>query len=593
MKKTLLFSVALAGLMLGSCSSSDDLNGGGNNTGSNQSGDGYVAFNINLPSQSGSSSRAGSDNDQFDDGTPNEYDVKDATLLIFEGSTESGATLKSAYKLNTAPWDDKKANENVTTTSATIVKEIDAPASADDCYALVVLNNNGVFTLNENKHTISLDGSSDFAGTYKEFAESLSDKDLTKSGFYMANAPLSSVAGGTAAPTGAKITTLVSLKDKIKETESEAKKSLAQIYVERGVAKVTMENPSITEVDGSYTDATRATKVPFKVTSWALDNTNKKTYLVRSAKGSDGWLNLATEISTVGAKYRFVGSNPVATGVSLFRTYFAKDANFDKTENTAALASNSFNRIDASGITHALGSENPLYCFENTFDVASQNDNTTTRVLIKANLNNKSTFYVINGDENTIYDKDAVIKEIKKYFLTEYESWIKTNVTIASGSVGEGNLDVDITDKAGEVAINSITFTNGATTTATLPTGYQQTVKDRVGTIQEYKNGESYYFVRIKHFGDDLTPWHVSESVMPSSAAGVYPTGPNQDNNYLGRYGVLRNNWYDIQITGVKGLGFSEVPDVTTVPDDELKSYIAVKINVLSWAKRTQSAILH
>lgn len=66
MKKTLLFSVALAGLMLGSCSSSDDLNGGGNNTGSNQSGDGYVAFNINLPTQAGSSSRAGgSENDQF------------------------------------------------------------------------------------------------------------------------------------------------------------------------------------------------------------------------------------------------------------------------------------------------------------------------------------------------------------------------------------------------------------------------------------------------------------------------------------------------------------------------------------------------
>ena len=591
MKKSLLFSAVLAGLMLGSCSSSDDLAGG--NTPANQDGSGYVAFNINLPSQSGSSSRAGSDNDQFDDGTPNEYDVKDATLLIFEGSTESGATLKSAYQLNTAPWNDKKANENVTTTSATIVKEIDAPASADDCYALVVLNKNGVFTLNEANHTISLDGSSDFAGTYKEFAESLSDKDLTKSGFYMANAPLSSVAGGTEVPTGAKITTLVSLKDKIKETESEAKQSLAQIYVERGVAKVTMENPSITEVDGSYTDATRKTKVPFTVTSWALDNTNKKTYLVRSTKGSDGWLNLATEISTVAARFRFVGSNPVATGVSLFRTYFAKDANFDKTENTAALASNSFNRIDASGITNPLGSKNPLYCFENTFDVASQNDNTTTRVLIKAKLNSGKTFYVINGDENTIYEKNTVIQEIKKYFLKEYETWIKNNVTIASGSVGEGNLDVNITDNAGDVAINSITFTNGANTSITLPTDYQQKVMDRVGTIKEYKDGESYYFVRIKHFGDDLTPWHVSESVMPSSAAGVYPAGPNQDNNYLGRYGVLRNNWYNIEVQGVKGLGFSEVPDVTPVPDDELKSYIAVKINVLSWAKRTQGAILH
>ena len=431
MKKSLLFSAVLAGLMLGSCSSSDDLNGG--NTPANQDGNGYVAFTINLPSQSGSSSRAGSENDQFDDGTPNEYDVKDATLLIFEGNTESGATLKSAYKLNTAPWNDKKANENVTTTSATIVKEIAAPASADDCYALVVLNNNGVFTLNENDHTISLDGSSPFVGTYKEFAESLSDKDLTKSGFYMANAPLSSVPGGTEAPTGAKITTLVSLKDKIKETESEAKQSLAQIYVERGVAKVTMEKPSIKEIDGSYTDASRKTKVPFEVTSWALDNTNKKTYLVRSTKGSDGWLNLATEISTVAAKYRFVGSTPVATGVSLFRTYFAKDANFDQTQNQTALNNNSFNKIDASGIINELGSDKPLYCFENTFDVASQNDNTTTRVLIKANLNNKKTFYVINGDENTIYDKDAVIKQIKKYFVTEYKSWIKTNVTIEIG----------------------------------------------------------------------------------------------------------------------------------------------------------------
>ena len=592
MKIKHFFGLAVIAAMTASCSSNEDLGTAGPGTGTNEAGVGYVAFNINLPTQSGSSSRASSENDQFDDGTPNEYDVKDATLLVFEGANEADALFKGAYKLNTAPWNDKKANENVTTTSATIVKEIDAPASADDCYALVVLNNNGVFTLNETKHTISLDGSSDFGGTYKEFAESLSDKDLTKSGFYMANAPLSDVAGGTVEPTGAKITTLVSLKDKIKETESEAKKSLAQIYVERGVAKVTMENPSITEVDGSYTDATRATKVPFKVTSWALDNTNKKTYLVRSAKGSDKWLNLATEISTVAAKYRFVGSTPVATGVSLFRTYFAKDANFDKTENTAALASNLFNRIDASGITHALGSENPLYCFENTFDVASQNDNTTTRVLIKAKLNSGNTFYVINGDENTIYEKNTVIQQIKKYFLTEYETWIKNNVTIASGSVGETNLDVNITDNAGDVAINSITFTNGATTTATLPTNYQQTVMDRVGTIKEYKDGESYYFVRIKHFGDDLTPWNVSESVKPSSADGVYPSGPNQDNNYLGRYGVLRNNWYDIQITGVKGLGSATVPDVTSVPDDELKSYIAVKINVLSWAKRSQSVVL-
>lgn len=61
MKKSLLFSAVLAGLMLGSCSSSDDLAGG--NTPANQSGDGYVSLSLNLPTRSGSVSRA--ENDKF------------------------------------------------------------------------------------------------------------------------------------------------------------------------------------------------------------------------------------------------------------------------------------------------------------------------------------------------------------------------------------------------------------------------------------------------------------------------------------------------------------------------------------------------
>ena len=592
MKKTLLFSVALAGLMLGSCSSSDDLNGGGNNTGSNQSGDGYVAFNINLPTQSGSSSRAGSDNDQFDDGTPNEYAVNDATLLIFEGTSESNATFKSAYKLNTAPWKDKKNNENVTTTSATVVKQIEAPASAGNCFALVILNKNDVFTVDEAHHTLSLGGTSSFAGTYKEFAEKLSDKDLTKNGFYMANSPLSSVAGGNSSPKGAEINTLVSLKDKIMKTEADAKSAPAEIYVERGVAKVTMQNTStVTSVDGSKNSAGET--VGFTLSSWALDNTNKKTYLVRSTESSDKWLDLATNKAGVSDKYRFVGSKPVATGVTLYRTYFAKDANFNASENSTALSDGSFNSISASDISKGFGTDKPQYCFENTFNVESQLDQYTTRVLIKAALNSNKTFYVINGDENTIYNLDEVKKQIKKYFLTEYKTWIETNVTSTSGSVGENELNVEISDNAGDVTITSISFTNGATTTAELPTDYQTTVMNRIGTIQEYKDGVSYYFVRIKHFGDDLTPWNDGETPLPGSTSGVYPDGTDQNNNYLGRYGVLRNNWYDIEVQGVKGLGFAEVPKVTTDTDDELKSYIAVKINVLSWAKRTQGAILH
>ena len=79
MKKSLLFSAVLAGLMLGSCSSSDDL-AGGNNTGFNENGDGFVAVAINLPTRSGVTSRA---NDVFGDGDANEYEVKNAKLLLF------------------------------------------------------------------------------------------------------------------------------------------------------------------------------------------------------------------------------------------------------------------------------------------------------------------------------------------------------------------------------------------------------------------------------------------------------------------------------------------------------------------------------
>ena len=596
MKIKHLFGLAVIAAMTASCSSNEDLGTAGSGTGTNEAGVGYVAFNINLPTQSGSSSRAGSENDQFDAGTPNEYDVKDATLLVFEGANEADALFKGAYTLNTAPWKDNGQTDNITTTSATIVKQIDTPASSSDhCYALVVLNKNDVFTVDETAKTITLKGATaTFSGTYKTFAESLSAESLTKNGFYMANAPLASKAGGATAPAGAEINTLANLDGKIKETESKAKSAPAQIYVERGVAKVTMQNTSTTPaiVDGS-TKADGTSSVGFKITSWVLDNTNKKTYLVRSTDGFGDWTSLFSNSTSLleANKYRFVGSNAVATG--LYRTYFAKDANFDQTGNTAATAAGDLVTSTNPTFEDKFGNDYPQYCFENTFDAACQIDQYTTRVLIKAKLNSGETFYVFNGDQNTIYPIDKVKDEIKKYYLIENEAWIKANVTpVPTKSEVDGNdLDVVISDDAGQVSITSISFKPGVTvsSSATVPTNYDEVLK-RIGSIQEYKNGESYYFVRIKHFGDDMTPWNTDEITKPSTSS-IYPAA-HQNENYLGRYGVLRNNWYDISVTGVKGLGSAVVPKVTPNTDDELKSYIAVKINVLSWAKRSQSVVL-
>ena len=398
----------------------------------------------------------------------------------------------------------------------------------------------------------------------------------------MANAPLATKPGGSTDPSGAEFKTLVSLDGKIKETEAEAKAAPADIYVERAVAKVTMKAPTVTTVTGSIPLGSTE-EVKLAITDWVVDNTNKTSYLVRNTEGFDSWLSLKSNATSVTNGYRFVGSSEVATG--LYRTYFAKDMNYE-TDATDGFKDNH------ASMKSTFGDENPQYCFENTFNVDKQIDNQTSRVLIKAKLNDGQDFYVINGDENTIYKNDVVVKEIKKAFLTEYENWIKTNVT-SPATVGEDQLTVDISDAAGNVTLNSIAI-NGvsyASGVTALPDNYQEAVMNKIGDITEYKKGESYYFVRIKHFGDDLTPWNTTETDKPTTAA-VYPS-TNRDGNYLGRYGVLRNNWYDIEVTGVKGLGSAKVPSVTTTTDDELESYIAVRINVLSWAKRTQSTILH
>ena len=106
--------------------------------------------------------------------------------------------------------------------------------------------------------------------------------------------------------------------------------------------------------------------------------------------------------------------------------------------------------------------------------------------------------------------------------------------------------------------------------------------KDKGIGIKTYKNGESYYIARIKHFGDDLTPW----------SAGSETYGGN-NLNWLGRYGVLRNNWYDLTVNSISGPGYPDVPKVNPdVPDDENTKYINVSVKILDWAKRSQSVDL-
>lgn len=579
MKKTLLFSVALAGLMLGSCSSSDDLNGGGNNTGFNENGDGYVAVAINLPSQIPGTSRA---NDNFNDGTTEEYEVKDAKLLLFNGADEASATFVQAYPLTLNTGTSGVTNNQITTRYQQTVK-ISSSGLTNNIYALVVLNDNGLsYTVGDKMSKILTVNSS----------------DLKNTGFLMTNAPLSTKVGAN--PFDGQVNTLVPVTpDNIKKTPESAAANAVEISVERALAKVEMLTAMTPEQTSEYTGAIGnadvkdgAKKIYYTVTGWELANTNKQTYFTRS------WTNDWASYEAAGAtsKFRFIGTTSLNDDTAipasaLYRTYWAIDPNYDSF-TAGALGNSQVASTDRTTIK---------YCLENTFNVANQKIKSTTCAIVGVQLftadNDASPtkytpmtdFYTVDSDPTVVYDKTTIEKLILARYVAQNASDLKTHI---SGTVSAQDL-LTVSETSSDAGVVSYTVTAKADSrwTTTPTTEQLENWKSRVDVedLEHVKNGINYYYVPIRHFDNTETPW---------SADGKTKSYPNDDGkaeqNWLGRYGVLRNNWYKISVSSVKGFGHATIPDLSKIPDDDdnLKEYISVKINVLSWAKRTQGATL-
>lgn len=141
------FGLAVIAAMTASCSSNEDLGTAGPGTGTNEAGVGYATFTINLPTTNGT--RAG--NPTYEQGTSDEYDVNDVTLLIFQktatSKSEGDYTFVDKAELgNMAPWKDEN-NSGGITASATITAKLSNVAltsegSTSNYYALAILNNN-------------------------------------------------------------------------------------------------------------------------------------------------------------------------------------------------------------------------------------------------------------------------------------------------------------------------------------------------------------------------------------------------------------------------------------------------------------------
>lgn len=568
MKIKHLFGLAVIAAMTASCSSNEDLGTAGSGTGTNEAGVGYATFSINLPTTSGT--RAAGD-PTFEDGDANEYKVNNATLLIFkqgEATKEGDYTFVESAELGSmAPWQKPNPDETGVTTHAKITAKLDNVNKSDHNFALVLLNN-GTGT----NAKVKLPSKDEKFSTWN--AKTTDKFATTEDGFYMANAPLFK---------DNNVTTLVPIEStKIYPTEEEAAKNAAtDVYVERGLAKVT-----VTGTAGEKT-VTGVTYKGDKVTinNWALDVTNTKTFPIHNVDGLTDdyagiWSNSAIPSTTNNATtQRFVDNNPKTT---VKRVYWGKDPNYDNKDADKTALKAEFNCVANANVKEDPAK--PLYCLENTFNLDNMKQGQTTRVVFKATYKpaslpvGETTFYKI-GKNTAIWSKDNLEKEIKAAVASVVSGAAgKTTVTL---NAPKNNITAAGTHYITEdnISVTDATITITPENIKAINTQLGLKEAEKVG-ISTYEGGESYYIARIKHFGDDLTKWK----------SGTY--GEN-NLEYLGRYGVLRNNWYELKVNSVSGPGYPSVPEVKpNTPDDEDDKYINVSVKILSWAKRSQDVNL-
>lgn len=574
------FGLAVIAAMAASCSSNEDLGTAGPGTGTNEAGVGYATFTINLPSTSGSTSgargtRAGEIT--FEKGDQKEYDVNNATLLIFKkaetSDSENDCTFVESVSLGSmAPWKDP--SETGVTTHAKITAKLNKVNTTEKFYALVLLNNG-----TESSKKVDLPSDGQTFSAWNEATANVTDKIAkTDDGFYMANAPLYK---------GGKVTTLVPIESsKIYPTETQAASNPStDIYVERGLAKVTVTSASGTKktiAAGTYKDD------EVTIQKWGLDVTNKKSFPVHKTDGSgydDIWSNTDTPEGTANhaTTLRFVDNN---TATVAKRVYWGVDPNYNNAALNAETADGkttreaNFNYVNKDQLTATTS--DAQYCLENTFNLDNMMQGQTTRVVFKAKykpygFTADETFYMV-GKNTAIWTEANLKDEIVAAVTKVVASATSTNTTVDLTAAAGGN---DIT-KAGNhlLALGNIKVTG-----VTLDQTNIDAINAKLGLkegegISTYQNAEAYYIARVKHFGV-LTPWQAGQS---------YGT----DNlSFLGRYGVLRNNWYELDVDKVSGPGYPDVPDVKpNVPDDENFKYISVSVKILSWAKRSDKVDL-
>ena len=553
----------------------------------------YARLNVNLPTVP--ATRAYTP----DAGNEAEYQVKgDPRIFIFEkgtATTENDYTF--LYEAQPTEWIqtfDNTITGGDTTTGTTTTHEYQGTESfivklntkARDLYALVVLNGANILPPYANEkfgdYNASLIMMTDdsYNDNYTNYVGN------TTNGFVMANAANSVSAGAAADPT-----VLVPLTPYNSPAAATATGAGNTVFVERSAVKVTVRSPK-----SEYLFLSDNT-VKIKPLKWALTNTNKFMYPFHRVDG------LKSGYGDIWTLSRFLGN---ISYEGFRRTMWATDPNYAMDLTTAEACKQQVHVATAGDVwadfsTTANGTVtyHPLYCAENTFDIAHMMKGQTTAVVVMAQITGysqtpwtprndpaaKPRFSRAVGtradatDEAT--DDDRYYVEGKVYNTDGMLSKVAAMASDAFGvTVQPKNIVLtSILEKKAATTLTADNFKDLKTAAGAdfTPSDAQLKVLNaKLGAVTGYKGGICYYIAYIRHFDDAETPWQSGEDRYGGDNA-----------KYLGRYGVVRNNWYDLSIQDFAYPGSPDIPTPDPEDPDDDNSTIILSVKVNPWAKET------
>ncbi|WP_129659980.1 Mfa1 family fimbria major subunit [Bacteroides fragilis] len=525
----------------------------------------------------------------YDDGEDSESKAQDLTIYFFD---EAKDYLGSSYVSDLSQKNADPKDGNVTSTitvdvPTNIVQTLYDSDKETTMYVVAVLNK-GTFT-----PQITVGGSYSTFNAACQIA--LADAAKTDNFMMTSSNYIGNINGAEIEMALTPIT-----KDHVgfKSDDQASDPTTVTIAVERVVAKVMVQEKEDKSLD---------------ILGWGLNVTNKTFYPVKNFGGSQ----FLDELTSTG-KYRDWIPYKQATWNVLadMRSHWAVDPNYSQDQATK---DDDFNKFSFSDPSSAETGE-ALYCFENTTVETMQQRNATTSAVIVAQFYPKdfketdkehswikwndlaysgaNTYAAFveavvkeaDGDKQTITmyykeDKDGDTEvEGKHYSSLSKDDFICIYTTDENKSIKFGDEIIGYEDAQLEVRlkedINPYQIEGGAVTDASdaVKTAITKALTDNPPTV--YYKGYCYYVVPIRHFAKDEVADYTGGEYQP---------------NHLGRYGIVRNNYYQITINDITQPG-EPITDPTVDPstdkDDETNYWINVSIKVLSWKVRTQEVTL-